>query len=169
MSAKIIWNFFYWNPLTMLIHCMLWKEKKALWPAEISCSLKKKNWTSSTACNIRNVGNIWSILEIYSNTSKINPSTVLEQEVTYEDHNYCEHCNWNRSDSPWALTRASVCFFSEACCFTRACQSMTSDWLTELGQKIDAASDALLLLCSDWELCSSRSQSALLRHSKKEQ
>ena len=45
------------------------------------------------------------------NTSKINPCTVLVQEITNEDHNYCKHCDPNRSDSFSALTRANVSVF----------------------------------------------------------
>ena len=122
------------------------------------------------------------------NTSKINPCTVLVQEITNEDHNYCEHCDRNRSDSLPALTRANVSVFFWGLPFhfvSRPARAslvaskkknadgldIQSIWVSpsrsqSFGQKIGAASDALLLLCSDWELCSRRLQSARLRHSK---
>ena len=44
------------------------------------------------------------------NTSKINTSTRLVQEINNEDHNCCQHCDRNR----WthlSITRASLLFF----------------------------------------------------------
>ncbi len=83
-------------------------KKKVWWPAEISCSLKKKNWT---ACNVRNFVSFRVSWKCTQNTSKINPCTVLVQEITNEDHNYCKHCDWNISDSLPALKRANVSVF----------------------------------------------------------
>ncbi len=119
------------------------------------------------------------------NTSKINPCTVLVQEITNEDHNYSEHRYRNRSDSLPALTLAKVSVFSEACRFNSSqgplehrfsLKKMLTqmDWISSPSKSAPPIRRAWAKnwcrfwcsLWSDWELCSRRLQSALLRHSK---
>ena len=192
MTAKIIRKSNHhdlpanWNALSMLIHCMLWRKKR--------CDLQKYRAARRRKTGPQELLAMFETLSIFrvswkftQNTSKINPCTVLVQEITNEDHNYCYHCDWNRSDSLPASTRANVWFFFWGLPFhfvSRPAQAslvtlknadgldiqsiqVSPSRLQSFGLKIGAASDALLLLCSDWELCSRRLQSARLRHSKK--
>jgi hypothetical protein len=94
----------------MLIHCILWRKKLGDLQ-KYSAAWRRKTGPQELLAMFETLSMFRVSWKCTQNTSKINPCTVLVQEITNEDHNDCEHCDWNRSDSLPALTHANMSDF----------------------------------------------------------